>query len=406
MTIRRRQRQSGFVLITMAAACIAMLGALGLAVDMGRIFIAKSETQAYVDAQAVAAALQLDGADTGITNAINAVTVSTNSWNYSSTNRWNFDTSTISSPTVDFASAEAGPWYSSVAALGAGGVSSSNISYVRVQATVAVPMAFLPVVTTTPAYTQSVKSQAIAGQMPLSSSTSLSVGLAPFTGVATSLTGPNYGLDPGGSYDILWPQFNSTRKNCGNGNGNAINCFVRPPCGSESTTAEQEVVQHWATSNDGYWGSNSASVLNHEILDGTQQMTAPAIGTDLQPVLSNGVKKTTSKSLDTRVNEDPANYETDYASYIADPNHNGRRLIVVPVVYPSAKTGGGDQSPVVAYGEFLLGTNASSGGTSTFYGSGIGNDPYCAVYVGPGSIGSNNSFVNTTFSTTRVRLMQ
>jgi len=54
----------------------------------------------------------------------------------------------------------------------------------------------------------------------------------------------------------------------------------------------------------------------------------------------------------------------------------------------------------------LLGTNASSGGTSSFYGSGIGNDPYCAIYVGPGSIGSNNSFVNTTFSTTRVRLVQ
>ncbi|HTD43841.1 MAG TPA: pilus assembly protein TadG-related protein, partial [Bryobacteraceae bacterium] len=65
MTVRRRQKQSGFVLITMAAACIAMLGALGLAVDMGRIFIAKSETQAYVDAQAIAAALQLDGTSTG-----------------------------------------------------------------------------------------------------------------------------------------------------------------------------------------------------------------------------------------------------------------------------------------------------------------------------------------------------
>jgi hypothetical protein len=403
MTIRRRQRQSGFVLITMAAACIAMLGALGLAVDMGRIFIAKSETQAYVDAQAVAAALQLDGADTGITNAINAVTVSTNSWNYSSTNRWNFDTSTISSPTVDFASAEAGPWYSSVAALGAGGVSSSNITYVRVQATVAVPMAFLPVVTTTPAYTQSVKSQAIAGQMPFSNSTSLNVGLAPFAGVASNNTGPDYGFTPGGQYDIQWPQYNSNRKNCGN--GQPLNCFVSPPCANETTNAEQEVVQHWGPSINGYWGSKNANTINQEILD-EAQLQAVAVGTDLQPVLTNGDKQSTARTLDTRVNEDPANYETDYASYVADPNHNGRRLINVPVVLPANKPGGGDQSPVLAYGEFLLETNASSGGTSDFYKSGTGNQPYCAIYVGPGSIGSNNSFVNTTFSTTRVRLMQ
>jgi Flp pilus assembly protein TadG len=399
MMVRRRSRQSGFVLITMAAACIAMLGALGLAVDMGRIFIAKSETQAYVDAQSVAAALQLDGTSTGITNAINAATDSSNSWNYSATNKWNFDTSTIGSPTVDFATAQAGPWYSTDASLAAAGVSDSDVSYVRVQATVAVPMAFLPVVMTTKTYTQSVKSQAIAGQVSFSNSTSLSVGLAPFTGVASSLTGPNYGFTPGGSYDIQWPQYNSSRSQCNN--GHPLNCFNKPPCASETTTAEQAVVNHWGSSLSGYWGSNSASVINQEILD-QAQLQAVAVGTDLQPVLSNGQKQSASKSLDDRVNEDPANTETDYASYIADASHNGRRLIVVPLVNPSNKPGGGDQSPVIAYGEFFLQTNA----TQDYYASTKGNEPYCAIYVGPGNIGSNNSYVNTTSGTTRVRLMQ
>jgi len=38
-------RKRGFVLVTMAIAAIALIGMLGLAVDVGRMFIAKNETQ-------------------------------------------------------------------------------------------------------------------------------------------------------------------------------------------------------------------------------------------------------------------------------------------------------------------------------------------------------------------------
>ena len=76
---------------------IALMGALGLAVDLGRVFIAKNETQAFCDAAALAAALALDGTSTGITSAQAAVT--------SSTNQWNFGTTAVSSPTVVFATA-------------------------------------------------------------------------------------------------------------------------------------------------------------------------------------------------------------------------------------------------------------------------------------------------------------
>jgi hypothetical protein len=44
----------GFVLVTMALTAVALFGVLGLAVDIGRIFIAKNETQAYCDAAAPA----------------------------------------------------------------------------------------------------------------------------------------------------------------------------------------------------------------------------------------------------------------------------------------------------------------------------------------------------------------
>jgi len=53
----RRGQRHGFVLVTMAMAAIALIAALGLAVDVGRMFIAKNETQTYCDSAALAAAL-------------------------------------------------------------------------------------------------------------------------------------------------------------------------------------------------------------------------------------------------------------------------------------------------------------------------------------------------------------
>src|SRR5690349_20453474 len=100
--INRSPRERGYILITMAGVAFALIGAMGLAIDMGRIFIAKNETQAYCDAAAVAAALQLDGTSTGITNTTAAAT--------SLANKWNMDTGSITNPTVDFAQTQTGTY--------------------------------------------------------------------------------------------------------------------------------------------------------------------------------------------------------------------------------------------------------------------------------------------------------
>src|ERR1700686_3471683 len=100
----RRLRQRGLVLVVMAASAIALVAAMGLAIDMGHIFIVKNETQAYVDAAAIAAALQMDGTSAGITRANTAATGLSAAWNFSST--------TLTSPTVEFAAAATGAtWY-------------------------------------------------------------------------------------------------------------------------------------------------------------------------------------------------------------------------------------------------------------------------------------------------------
>src|SRR5881394_1006534 len=242
---RRNAGERGFVLVTVAASAMALVVVIGLSVDIGRMYISKNETQAYVDAAALAAALQLDGTTTGITAARTAVT--------NSKNTWNFDTTTVPTPTVTFATSTAGPWVANPSP-------ATGYTHVRVLATVAQPLYFIPVMV--PKYSQNVPSYAIAGQVPI---TVFPRGLAPFTAVAENTTGPNFGLTVGNSYDIQWPQFNGTRAGCGPGNPDK--CFNQPPCTGDSKVAEQKVVTAWGANNSGYWGDNANSVIEKEVLD-------------------------------------------------------------------------------------------------------------------------------------------
>ena len=423
----RNPRQRGFVLITMAIAAIALIGAMGLAIDLGHIFIVKNETQAYVDAAALAAALQMDGTTAGISRAGNAAANLSAAWNFSST--------TLASPTVEFGASTSGTWYT------AANVPDPTImNYVRVTKTVAPSVYFVPVAMTNPVYTQNVQSQAIAGQVAFSLNTSIPAGLGPFMGVAACTHGAgvasceatatsNFGLTVGNEYDIQWPQYNSSRQGCNNGNPTNTNedkCFVKPPCpGDETlmaTTTDpmQEVVQNWGSSTNGYWGSTNTATINQYIMD-TKQLQTVTIGTDLTPAFANGNKQGTSNILDDRVNQDTVNYDSSglaasgaqkLADYLAAPSHNGRRLMPLPLVFPNS-TG----SQVVGYGVFLLMSNATAaGGTSDYYAkgdggitsTGSGNDPYCAIYAGPWVLGGTNGGVTSSSSSGggRVRLVQ
>src|SRR5689334_16537129 len=244
----------------MAVTAIAMFITLGMAIDIGRMFIAKSETQVFVDAASLAAALKLDGTSSGIAAAKTAVATQTNPWN--------FGTSAVPSPVVTFAATTAGRWSNSPA-------SAASILYVTVNATVSVPLYFFPAVV--PAYTQNVNSVAVAGQISL---TSIPQGLAPYTAVSTDNTAPNFGLTIGNLYDLQWPQFNSTRAGCNAANPDK--CFVRPACADESAASKVAVVNFWASSNNGYWGSSSNSLIRDEVLD-LIQLQPIAVGANIDP---------------------------------------------------------------------------------------------------------------------------
>jgi Putative Flp pilus-assembly TadE/G-like len=79
--VLRSQRQKGFILIAMSVCMFLLLAVIGMAFDMGRVYIARNEAQIFTDAAAMAAAKQLDGTGAGLGRARAAVAAMPNRWN-------------------------------------------------------------------------------------------------------------------------------------------------------------------------------------------------------------------------------------------------------------------------------------------------------------------------------------
>src|SRR4051812_29172541 len=68
----RHGRERGAVLVTVALTMFLLLAFVGMALDTGRLFVAKSELQTAMDSCALAAAQELDGQAGAVTRARNA----------------------------------------------------------------------------------------------------------------------------------------------------------------------------------------------------------------------------------------------------------------------------------------------------------------------------------------------
>jgi hypothetical protein len=75
---RLKHRQKGAVILTVAFALLFLLGFMAIALDFGHMFVVKGELQTSMDACALAAAQELDGAGDAITRATNAGTTAGN----------------------------------------------------------------------------------------------------------------------------------------------------------------------------------------------------------------------------------------------------------------------------------------------------------------------------------------
>jgi uncharacterized membrane protein len=78
-------RQRGFVLIAMSVSMLLLLAVMGLAFDLGRIYIAKNEAQVFTDAAAMTAAAKIDGTAAGLERARAGVARVPMRWNLGTT---------------------------------------------------------------------------------------------------------------------------------------------------------------------------------------------------------------------------------------------------------------------------------------------------------------------------------
>ena len=168
-----RCAERGYIFIAMALSMAFLLGVLGLGIDLGRMYIAKTEAQAYVDSASLAAAQQLDGTSAGITRANNAVS--------GDTNQWRFDTSPFSGVTVAYGTSATGPFTTTPPN------PPTGYSFAQVVASVSVPMYLIRVLT---GPSSSVVASAVSGDVPI---TTLPSGVFPFSPFTREWTGVQNG---------------------------------------------------------------------------------------------------------------------------------------------------------------------------------------------------------------------
>jgi Flp pilus assembly protein TadG len=354
----RLRNQRGFSLPLLAVCLTVMLGMLGLAFDMGRMFITRNELQTFADASALAAVYQLDGTQAGIQGA-NA-TATAGPLGTTKPNGYNFDSTPISTVTATYATDFTGT-YDSYAT--ASGPATNSYRFINVTASASVPMNFirvLPGISTAYTFTAS----AIAGAQATSSASY--GGLEPFVPDAHNTADTkNWGFIPGTGYTLKWGS--------GGGNGNGTTTCAGDQGWSDPNPASQH---GFADLGQGNGNSSLRGVIvygGYPNADSTP--SSVYAGLYLSGVPGNRGSSIFS-SLSERAAQDTDDTSTTYAAYVAGGTGNGRRVVTVPVGDPSTWTGNGNGSEkVIGFANFFL--------DPTYSGS---SGAICATYIGPANM--------------------
>lgn len=339
--MKRRNRTSsrGFVLVIMAVMAIVLIGAVGLAVDLGRAFVVRNELIAFADAAAVAAAYELDSTAAGVASANTVASAGPG------TNRWHFGTQTVTTPAVSFASSFNGTY-------AAAGSAPADSRFVRVNVTGTLPLYFLRVIPGIPATLQ-IQARAIAGQGVTNSP---GEGLDPFSPDAVNPADlNNFGFVPGQQYDIKW----------------APPGLRKTPNGKCQGDIAADIDAAGGAEDRGYidlgQGSGNSGLLdgiiNNDFGDDPVILTS---GSSINTVTGN---KNVGQSLAVRVEQDTDATSITAAAY----QGNGQRILTLAV---NDRTVPGT---VIGFGAFLLPVSTPCMTNN--------NLACCAIYLGPAVLG-------------------
>lgn len=355
---KRKRGERGFTLVVMSLTLLVTLGMIGLAVDVGRMFVIKNELQTFADASAMAAVAQMDGSQAGIMGA-NA-TATAGPLGATKPNGYNLDTTAITNVTTGYATSFNGTYDNyGTAAFNA----RNTYRFISIVAAASVPLNFLPVLKGIgPSLTMT--ANAVAGQH--GSSTAPSGVLLPFAPDAhNQLDTKNFGLTPGVQYTLKWDNGNTTT--CAGDAG------FTPPGSPPSEHGFVDIGEGNSNSNvrtgieyGGYPNANStpSSISTGDFVNGVPGNR----GTSIFDALAN------------RAGQDTNDTATTYSQYVASGTGNGRRVVTVMIAGTWSGNGSSAATPVIGFANFFL--NPVYSGTS---------GPICATYIGPANTDGSSS---------------
>jgi Flp pilus assembly protein TadG len=183
-------------LVLAALAAFVILGILGLAIDLCRLYITKNEVYNFTDSASVFAVKQLDGSLAGITDAETAAKPISQSG--TNPNRWAFGTDgTFQSVNVTFATELNGTYEDGATIIGTG--SAAGYRFAQVSAFVPVPIYFAAIFPSV-GFSQNIGATSVAGQGLV---TGQSDGIFPFSPDAHNPNDPEFGYLRG-EYYTMW----------------------------------------------------------------------------------------------------------------------------------------------------------------------------------------------------------
>jgi Flp pilus assembly protein TadG len=333
---RARSAQRGYVLIALSLGLVFILGMAGLAVDIGRMYVTKSEAQSFADTAAFAAALELDGTSAGITRAVTAVA--------NNPKKWEFQNDSFTNVQTAFATSSTGPWVTTPNP-------AANYFYAQVQTSVSLPMYLIGALG---GPTSTIAAGAVAGRVAQTGTPGGEFPFSPYTrtGSADNASDP-FGYQVGNQYTLRW-----------GAPGNHTTCGTDATQPNLSTNGKQR----------GYCCvAQSASNVRQAIVGGaTDPMT---LGNPVE--MDSGAQNTQPPDIALRVAMDSDYTSATYAQYLANGTGNGERVVMVPI------NNGPPNFDVVGFaGFFLL--------PQSYYTGLHGDQAACGEYIGTYVQGAGN----------------
>ena len=347
----QNRRKKGFVLVAMAVSAFAILGAAGLAIDLGRMFIVRNEAQTYTDFVALAAVQKLNGTTAGVTDA--AATPS------ESALRYGFAQTSFTGTSIRFSRDAGATWVTTADAQ----ATPINVTHVEVTQLVSnVSLYFMPVVTGMT--TGKAGARSVAGQELITRfDPGTGVGTLPFTPITHELGGTNndtclgsspcadgtpntiWGYALGDELTLRWPSESDSDCDVSDQNYpencdiSSSNKFQNRYCDSDNSAQRAAYIANRTQAERGYFEYNSANDIRQAVLGNDSPDFSIYIGATLDT--TTGVKATQADALMDRVNQDPnagenAQYSypngwNDYLALASPEDRMDWRIGIVPI---------------------------------------------------------------------------